>query len=396
MDGSEVAALLRDAGWTGDDLLTMLAIAHRESRWNPQAHNPDTSTGDNSYGLFQINMLGSLGPSRRRAFGITSNDELFDPAVNVRAARVLWQWGVAAKGDGFYHWIGYRGAQIPAASLAAARAALEEASPMWAQAPTTLVSLGANGPAIDHGVNRYTRQPVNITGLTREAYELQQAILAAFPDSPTKTNYAVDRNQRGSTTTLSDHARGEAIDIIVQKHDGKLGVSSSDREWGDRLFDWLVATAKDQPVGRGLRGRAFRGPYRIYEIVWNGRIYYASENVVRPLKPSSLQHVDHIHISIVPVDRTGQQHEAEPTPPRDPHPAIITTRYGDTGDAVTSLQRALAKLYPNLIVDGQFGRQTRRYVKAFQRMARSHDGHTVVDGIAGPQTWRAIIEWGLA
>ena len=86
----------------------------------------------------------------------------------------------------------------------------------------------------------------------------------------------------------------------------------------------------------------------------------------------------------------------DPGPPRDPHPVIITTRYGDTGDAVASLQRALAKLYPNLVVDGQFGRQTRKFVKAFQRMARSHDGHTAVDGIAGPRTWAQIKVWGLA
>lgn len=57
-----------------------------ESGGNARAHNPNASTGDNSYGLFQINMLGSLGPARMRQFGLSSNEDLFDPTTNAQVA----------------------------------------------------------------------------------------------------------------------------------------------------------------------------------------------------------------------------------------------------------------------------------------------------------------------
>lgn len=59
------------------------AIAMAESSGNPGAHNPVAP--DDSYGLWQINMIGRLGPERRAGFGISSNTALYDPATNARA-----------------------------------------------------------------------------------------------------------------------------------------------------------------------------------------------------------------------------------------------------------------------------------------------------------------------
>jgi hypothetical protein len=53
---------------------------------NPYAHNPNARTGDNSYGLFQVNMLGKMGPERLRKFGLKSANDLFDPNTNARVA----------------------------------------------------------------------------------------------------------------------------------------------------------------------------------------------------------------------------------------------------------------------------------------------------------------------
>jgi hypothetical protein len=73
----------------------MAAIAMAESGGNPGAHNPVPP--DNSYGLWQINMLGAMGPARRREFGITSNEALYNPAINARAAaKILKSQGLAA------------------------------------------------------------------------------------------------------------------------------------------------------------------------------------------------------------------------------------------------------------------------------------------------------------
>ncbi len=86
----QLAQMLRQAGFPEKDIPTMIGIAGGESSFIPTRHNPNANTGDNSYGLFQINMLGAMGPERRRQFGIESNDELFDPATNIRAAKSIY------------------------------------------------------------------------------------------------------------------------------------------------------------------------------------------------------------------------------------------------------------------------------------------------------------------
>lgn len=86
---AQIATLVRQAGFPEDKVARMTAIALAESSGNPRAHNPNANTGDNSYGLFQINMLGGMGPERRKQFGLSSNEELFDPATNAAAARKI-------------------------------------------------------------------------------------------------------------------------------------------------------------------------------------------------------------------------------------------------------------------------------------------------------------------
>jgi hypothetical protein len=87
------------AGFTGKDLDIAVGVALAESGGNPNAHN--SVPPDNSYGLWQINMLGSLGPARRKQFGIDSNDKLFDPSVNAHAAFLIH------KGSGWNAWTTY-------------------------------------------------------------------------------------------------------------------------------------------------------------------------------------------------------------------------------------------------------------------------------------------------
>jgi cell wall-associated NlpC family hydrolase len=93
---------LWQAGFRGKGLRTAWAIAMRESGGDPRALNDNSNTGDLSYGLFQINMIGGLGPSRRQLYNLKSNDELLDPATNAKVAYRLsaggkdfgaWGWG---------------------------------------------------------------------------------------------------------------------------------------------------------------------------------------------------------------------------------------------------------------------------------------------------------------
>jgi hypothetical protein len=89
----QVATLLRNAGFPEDKVPLMVNIASRESGLRPDAHNPNAATGDNSYGLFQINMLGNLGPARLREYadiGVKSYEDLKDPWKNVQAAKKVF------------------------------------------------------------------------------------------------------------------------------------------------------------------------------------------------------------------------------------------------------------------------------------------------------------------
>lgn len=99
---SSAAALIRKVGGTEEEARTLGAIAMAESSGNPRAHNPNANTGDNSYGLWQINMLGKMGPERLAKYGLKSNEDLFDPLTN---ARVALQMSREAKG--FKDWTTY-------------------------------------------------------------------------------------------------------------------------------------------------------------------------------------------------------------------------------------------------------------------------------------------------
>ncbi len=89
----ELIALLKAVGFEGKAIREAWAVAKKESTGRPLAHNGNTATGDNSYGLFQINMLGELGEERRAKFGLGSNAELLNPVVNAQIAHHMSNGG---------------------------------------------------------------------------------------------------------------------------------------------------------------------------------------------------------------------------------------------------------------------------------------------------------------
>ena len=86
MNDQQLVNLLHQVGFRGQALKTAFGVAKRESGGRPEAFNPDRSTGDQSYGLFQINMIDELGPARRKQFGLGANEDLFDPLTNAKVA----------------------------------------------------------------------------------------------------------------------------------------------------------------------------------------------------------------------------------------------------------------------------------------------------------------------
>ncbi|MDR7193447.1 peptidoglycan-binding protein [Luteimonas terrae] len=123
LDRTQLAQLFHEAGFRGENLVSMVAISMRESTGDPAAFNGNRATGDQSYGLTQINMLDGMGPERREAFGLTSNEQLFDPQTNARVAFEL-----SNNGTDLSPWGAYRGlANTYNTDVPAARAAVADA-----------------------------------------------------------------------------------------------------------------------------------------------------------------------------------------------------------------------------------------------------------------------------
>ena len=92
-----IYGILRSVGFTQSQATTMVAIARAESGFNSNATN--MVGPDNSYGLFQINMIGNLGPAReaiysseefKEQYGLSGEwqgyETLLDPRWNIAAA----------------------------------------------------------------------------------------------------------------------------------------------------------------------------------------------------------------------------------------------------------------------------------------------------------------------
>lgn len=99
LSANEIAYYAKQAGFPDGEIGLATAIAMAESGGDTRAHN--TRPPDDSYGLWQINMYGNLAAARRIALGIASDDKLYDPAVNARAALMI------RRGQGWTAWSVY-------------------------------------------------------------------------------------------------------------------------------------------------------------------------------------------------------------------------------------------------------------------------------------------------
>lgn len=86
LSDKDLKNLLYLVGFKGQNLKEAWAVAKKESNGRPFAFNGNIKTGDTSYGIFQINMLGMLGPDRRAKFELDHNADLFNPVLNAQIA----------------------------------------------------------------------------------------------------------------------------------------------------------------------------------------------------------------------------------------------------------------------------------------------------------------------
>jgi len=123
LSSEQVAQVLYRAGFRGQALIEMTAIAKRESGNNTNAFNGNRNTGDYSFGLWQINFLGGLGASRLKQFGMSRPEDMYDAQRAANAAFIL-----SGGGSNLSPWGGYKGqantynTNMPAAVVAVANA----------------------------------------------------------------------------------------------------------------------------------------------------------------------------------------------------------------------------------------------------------------------------------
>lgn len=82
LSDKELDSILRQAGFKDDGLKMAKAIAFYESTNRPMSLNRSSEC----YGLFQINMSGSMGPNRREKYGLKSNEDLYNPLISAQVA----------------------------------------------------------------------------------------------------------------------------------------------------------------------------------------------------------------------------------------------------------------------------------------------------------------------
>ena len=93
LSDEDLKKLLKLVGFKDQNLKEAWAIAKKESNGRPFAFNGNIQTGDSSYGIFQINMIGMLGPDRRNKYDLDHNADLFNPVVNAEIAFRMSQGG---------------------------------------------------------------------------------------------------------------------------------------------------------------------------------------------------------------------------------------------------------------------------------------------------------------
>ena len=86
---AQITKILRKAGFSGSGLKIAQRIVFLESTNRPYALNKSS----NCYGLFQINMTGSMGKDRKIKYGLSRNEDLFDPLTNAKIAHHMSNGG---------------------------------------------------------------------------------------------------------------------------------------------------------------------------------------------------------------------------------------------------------------------------------------------------------------
>lgn len=261
----QMVNLAKEAGFTNEQAVVMGAIGAAESSGKPIAHNPNAAAGDDSYGLWQINMLGKLGPERREQIGITNNEQLFDPKTNAKAAKIIFDQ------QGFDAWSVYKSGAY-SQYMGTATSSLSEKDDSMAPAGTMVEKSPASSKV---GVSE---QQSALAGIRKKPLSpklkavLDRAAAAAGVEAVVYSGgqgaYGSGEPRTGSTR----HDNGNAADLKLYKNGKKLvDTNPEDRAIMAKFVSAAVAAGA---TGVGA-GHNYMGPDSIHvgfgkQATWGG------------------------------------------------------------------------------------------------------------------------------
>jgi Lysozyme like domain len=274
---------------TADQIATATAIAWAESVLDPRAHN--ATPPDDSYGLWQINMLGRLGPARRTKFGLQSNDELYAPAVNARAMA-----SISLGGTNWQPWTTYTsGAYRQYLSRVTAEADQVAAASPGASDPNAPASPGAGcsgvgGPVADCGSAAVVRG--DTTAVTFPQVTAATQTMAASAIQCFGRPYSVGCHSERPGDRF-EHPRGRACDFMATAG----GIAGGDeRAWGQAMAEWVAAHAEELKVLYVIWADRSWNPADGDPVPWEQwRDYTGCAN---PCTDPTVGHFNHVHVSV--------------------------------------------------------------------------------------------------
>jgi len=180
----------------------MAAIAMAESGGDTTAHN--ATPPDNSYGLWQINMLGTMGPSRRKSFGIATNEALFNPLTNALAAKkILNSQGLSA-------WSTYTSGAYKKFTSDTAAEPVDQASVEQAVSPTDVAGSVADIASMSFDAAKWISTPNN---WLRIAY-VTGGIVVTIVALRTLMAPAIDKAASGAMKIATKLPAGKAVKAV--------------------------------------------------------------------------------------------------------------------------------------------------------------------------------------
>ena len=154
LSDQELVEVLYNAGFRSDRLVQAFAVAKAESSGRAKAYNPPSNkTGDDSYGIFQINMIGNLGPDRRERYQLERNEDLFDPARNAEVA-----FKMSNKGKDWGAWTTYTSGKYKQ-YIKDAEKAFEQFKSKSEKTPVASTQVPVQSNPEVEGLLRFFRQP---------------------------------------------------------------------------------------------------------------------------------------------------------------------------------------------------------------------------------------------